>query len=48
MKYLSLYSEYGETIPGLVCRNNIYGTQFHPEKSGEIGLKVLRNFGALR
>jgi imidazole glycerol-phosphate synthase subunit HisH len=47
-QYVSLYSEYGETIPGLVYRNNVYGTQFHPEKSGEIGLKILRNFGALK
>jgi imidazole glycerol-phosphate synthase subunit HisH len=47
-QYISLYSEYGETIPGLVYRNNVYGTQFHPEKSGEIGLKILRNFGALK
>ncbi|HYE68046.1 MAG TPA: imidazole glycerol phosphate synthase subunit HisH [Anaerovoracaceae bacterium] len=47
-QYVSLYSEYGEYIPGLVCNNNVYGTQFHPEKSGEIGLKILRNFGGLK
>ena len=47
-QYISLYSEYGEYIPGLVYKNNVYGTQFHPEKSGEIGLKLLRNFGALK
>ena len=44
-QYISLYSEYGECIPGLVFRGSVYGTQFHPEKSGEIGLKILRNFG---
>ena len=27
-----------------VCKNKIYGVQFHPEKSGDIGLKVLNNF----
>ena len=47
-QYVSLYSEYGEYIPGLVFRGNVYGTQFHPEKSGEIGLKILRNFGGLK
>jgi len=47
-QYVSLYSEYGEYIPGLVFKNNVYGTQFHPEKSGEIGLKLLRNFGGLK
>lgn len=46
-KYVSLYSEYGEYIPGLVFKDNVYGTQFHPEKSGEIGLKLLKNFGEL-
>lgn len=47
-RYVSLYSEYGQYIPGLVFRGNICGTQFHPEKSGEIGLKILRNFGGLK
>ena len=47
-QYVSLYSEYGEYIPGLVFRDNVYGTQFHPEKSGEIGLRLLRNFGKLK
>lgn len=47
-RYVSLYSEYGEYIPGLVFKGNIYGTQFHPEKSGEIGLKLLRNFSKLK
>lgn len=47
-KYVSLYSEYGEDIPGLVFRENVYGTQFHPEKSGEIGLRILRNFAGLK
>lgn len=46
-QYVSLYSEYGQYIPGLVFRGSVYGTQFHPEKSGEVGLKILRNFGRL-
>ena len=47
-KYVSVYSEYGEYIPGLVFKDKVYGTQFHPEKSGEIGLKILQNFGGLK
>jgi glutamine amidotransferase len=46
-EYVSLYSEYGDMIPGLVCKNLVYGTQFHPEKSGDAGLKILNNFGGL-
>lgn len=39
------YSEYGDLkIPGLVRHKNVIGAQFHPEKSGEIGLKILKNF----
>ncbi|HCW53051.1 MAG TPA: imidazole glycerol phosphate synthase subunit HisH [Clostridium sp.] len=45
---LIAYSEYGDNkIPGLVSHNNVIGAQFHPEKSGEYGLKMLRNFGEL-
>lgn len=41
------YSIYGKKIPAVVSKGNIYGTQFHPEKSGEDGLKILKNFGEL-
>ncbi len=37
-------TEYGTTLQVSVHRNNVYGCQFHPEKSGDIGLKLLRNF----
>lgn len=47
-QYVSVYSEYGDYIPGLVFKDKVFGTQFHPEKSGEIGLALLRNFGGLR
>jgi glutamine amidotransferase len=37
-------TEYGTTFTSAVAQKNIYGTQFHPEKSGDIGLKILKNF----
>ncbi len=44
---LAAYSEYGEEVAGVVSRGNAYGTQFHPEKSENVGLQILRNFGGL-
>lgn len=38
------YTEYGFGLPAAVQKRNIFGTQFHPEKSGPAGLQVLRNF----
>lgn len=37
-------SPYGIAIPGIVQHRHVYGTQFHPEKSGETGLKILKAF----
>jgi glutamine amidotransferase len=37
-------SSYGIEYPALVSQKNIYGAQFHPEKSGAIGRRVLQNF----
>ena len=45
-KNLIGFSNYGGIkIPSIVCNDNVYGTQFHPEKSGETGLRILKNFG---
>ncbi|HEV8428702.1 MAG TPA: imidazole glycerol phosphate synthase subunit HisH [Pyrinomonadaceae bacterium] len=38
-------TEYGQRYASVVARANIYGVQFHPEKSQDVGLKMLRNFG---
>jgi glutamine amidotransferase len=38
------YTDYGVNLVASVQKANIYGTQFHPEKSGKAGLKVLQNF----
>lgn len=40
-------SEYGVTVTGAVQNGNVYGTQFHPEKSGQVGLSILRAFTEL-
>jgi len=37
-------TSYGVEFPALVAKKNIYGTQFHPEKSGTVGRRVLQNF----
>ena len=37
-------TEYGVVFPSIVSKGNVYATQFHPEKSGATGLRILRNF----
>ena len=37
-------TEYGATVTAAVAQKNVYGCQFHPEKSGEVGLKILKAF----
>lgn len=37
-------TQYGVTIDAAVEHNNVFATQFHPEKSGDVGLQILRNF----
>lgn len=41
-------SDYGAAaVPGMVRRGNVWGCQFHPEKSGDTGLRILRAFARL-
>ena len=45
-KLISVFGsgESGEEVTVAVARDNVFATQFHPEKSGEWGLKILDNF----
>jgi imidazole glycerol-phosphate synthase subunit HisH len=40
-------TDYGVEFVSGVARENVFGLQFHPEKSGSIGLEILRSFGAM-
>lgn len=44
---ISAYTTYGARLGVAVERGNVFATQFHPEKSGELGMKILKNFIAL-
>ena len=39
--------DYGTKVPAMVSRGQLFGCQFHPEKSGDIGIQILKNFAAL-
>ena len=41
------YTDYGFDLSASIQKGNIYGTQFHPEKSSKSGLKVLKNFAQI-
>ena len=41
---LDAVSEYGVYVTAAVSNKNVYGVQFHPEKSGDTGLRILKNF----
>ena len=44
---ISCYTMYNEKIPALVHKGFVYGAQFHPEKSGSVGLGLLEKFADL-
>lgn len=44
---IAAYCEYGNRVTALVNSGTVYGAQFHPEKSGKTGLKILSNFAEL-
>lgn len=37
-------TEYGVELTAAVAKDNVYGVQFHPEKSGDVGMKILKGF----
>ncbi len=41
------YAEYGVHVPAITQKRNVYGTQFHPEKSGAAGLNILKAFNEI-
>lgn len=46
-QYLSATSEYGIEVTASVENGNVFGTQFHPEKSGKVGLNMLKAFSEI-
>lgn len=44
---LALTTDYGTTVTAMIARGNVFGCQFHPEKSGPVGMTILKNFGEL-
>ena len=44
---VSAYTEYGARLAVAVERNNVFAVQFHPEKSGDAGMEILKKFAAL-
>ncbi len=46
-EYIIAQADYGCRFVAAVQKDNVFGLQFHPEKSGDIGLDMLRRFGGL-
>ena len=46
--YVTAYTEYSVPVTAAVERDGVFGTQFHPEKSGNTGLKILKAFCEVR
>lgn len=44
---LKAVSDYGVSVPGVVHEGSVWGAQFHPEKSGAVGLSMLKAFGEI-
>ena len=44
---LAMTTDYGTTVAAMIARENVFGCQFHPEKSGDVGMQMLKNCGEL-
>ncbi|MCQ2589671.1 MAG: imidazole glycerol phosphate synthase subunit HisH [Treponema sp.] len=44
---IKAYADYGIQVPAVIQKDNIFACQFHPEKSGKVGLEILKNFAAM-
>ena len=42
--YLDVTADYGIKVPAMISHDHVYGAQFHPEKSGDVGLSILEKF----
>ncbi len=42
--YIDVTADYGIEVPAMIHKDNVYGAQFHPEKSGDVGLGILEKF----
>lgn len=47
-KVTTTLTEYGKRFTSIASMDNVWGIQFHPEKSSTVGLKILKNFGELK
>jgi imidazole glycerol-phosphate synthase subunit HisH len=41
---IAAIADYGSILPVVIERSNLFGTQFHPEKSGKVGAQIVKNF----
>ena len=46
-KVIATVTDYGRPFVSSICKGNVMATQFHPEKSQKMGLRMLRNFGEI-
>ena len=46
-EYIDVTADYGLKIPAMIHKDQVFGAQFHPEKSGDVGLGILEKFVAL-
>ena len=46
-QYIDVTADYSIEVPAMIHKDNVYGAQFHPEKSGDIGLGIIEQFVGL-